>query len=87
MGLTKIHMIKILKYVEDLSYEKKDTTWLIDNTEEFCQEKAVYNAIMESISIIDDSGGTGAKSRGSIPTILSDALSVSFDNSNRPTIL
>ena len=71
----------ILKYIEDLSYEKKDTTWLIDNTEEFCQERAIYNAIMESINIIDDKGKTKNLSKGSIPTLLSDALSVSFDNS------
>lgn len=54
-----------------------DLDWLLDNTEKFCQEKAVYNAIMESIHIIDDK--SGKKSKGSIPQILSDALSVSFD--------
>ena len=51
--------------------------WLLDNTENFCQEKSVYNAIMESIHILDDK--TGKKSKGAIPEILSDALSVSFD--------
>jgi replicative DNA helicase len=54
-----------------------DRQWLIDTTEKFCQEKALYNAIMESISIIDDN--EGRKDKGSIPEILSDALSVSFD--------
>lgn len=53
--------------------------WLLDETEKFCQEKALYNSIMESISILDDK--TGKKSKGSIPQILTDALSVSFDSS------
>lgn len=57
--------------------EKNDLEWLLDSTEKFCQEKAIYNAIMDSIHIIDDK--TGNKSKGSIPQILSDALSVSFD--------
>ena len=58
--------------------EAPDLQWLLDRTEKFCQEKAVYNAIMESIQIID--GKDKKSSSGSIPTILSDALSVSFDN-------
>jgi hypothetical protein len=52
--------------------------WLIDQTEKFCQEKAVYNAIMESIHIID--GEDEDKTKQAIPEILSNALSVSFDN-------
>jgi len=52
---------------------------LLDKTEEFCQEKAVYNAIMESIGIID--GRDKEKTKGAIPEILSKALSVSFDSS------
>jgi hypothetical protein len=51
--------------------------WLLDQTEKFCQEKAVYNAIMSSIQILDDK--TGKTSKGGIPQILSDALGVSFD--------
>ena len=51
--------------------------WLIDQTEKFCQEKAVYNAIMASIQILDDK--SGKTSKGAIPQILSDALGVSFD--------
>lgn len=53
--------------------------WLIDQTEKFCQEKAIYNGIMESIKILDDK--SGQLSRGSIPKVLSDALAVSFDTS------
>jgi len=56
---------------------KTDLQWLLDQTEKFCQEKAVYNAIMRSISILDDK--TGQISKGAIPQVLSDALAVSFD--------
>jgi archaellum biogenesis ATPase FlaH len=51
--------------------------WLLDNTEKFCQEKAVYNAIMDSIKIIDKKDEK--RNKGSIPQILTEALSVSFD--------
>ena len=57
--------------------DKTDQEWLIDETENFCKERAVYNAIMESIHIIDGKSKTQAPN--SIPGILSDALSVSFD--------
>ena len=53
--------------------------WLVDQTEKFCQDKAIYNAIMSSINILDDK--TGSKSKGAIPQILSEALAVSFDTS------
>jgi replicative DNA helicase len=67
----------LTEYVSGLVKEEQDDKqWLVDTTEKFCQEKALYNAIMESISIID---GDGKKDKGAIPEILSDALSVSFD--------
>tara|TARA_X000001036_G_scaffold403929_1_gene410870 strand:+ start:1184 stop:2440 length:1257 start_codon:yes stop_codon:yes gene_type:complete len=53
-----------------------DTEYLINETEKWCKEKAVYNAIMESIQIID---GKTEKSDGAIPEILSEALGTSFD--------
>jgi len=56
-----------------------DIEWLVDQTEKFCQDKAIYNAIMESIKIIDDKAKN--LSKGSIPQLLSDALAVSFDTS------
>lgn len=52
--------------------------WLIDQTEKFCQDKAIYNAIMKSIQILDSDKDKLGK--GAIPQILSDALSVSFDS-------
>jgi len=54
-----------------------DTEYLINETEKWCKEKAVYNAIMESIQIID---GKTEKSDGAIPEILSEALGTSFDH-------
>ena len=55
-----------------------DQQWLLDETEKFCQDKAVYNAIMESIAILD--GKAGDKTKGSIPQVLTEALGVSFDS-------
>ena len=69
----------VVAYINDIVYDKKDPQWLVDNAEKFCQEKAVYNAIMESISIID--GNAKENDKGSIPTILADALGVTFDDS------
>lgn len=54
-----------------------DEAWLLESTETFCQEKALHNAILESIHILDGSSKTLGK--GSIPSLLTDALSVSFD--------
>ena len=66
--------------INDLThYEETKIDWLVDQTEKFCQEKAVYNAIMSSIQILDNSAGQ--ESKGAIPQILSDALAVSFDSS------
>ena len=54
-----------------------DTDYLITEAEKWCKERAVYNAIMDSITIID--GKDKLRSEGAIPEILSDALGVSFD--------
>lgn len=51
--------------------------WLADSTEKFCQDKAIYNSIMESIEILD---GKTKKDKGHIPTLLTEALAVSFDS-------
>ena len=57
--------------------EKIDDKWLLDTTEKWCQDRAVYNAIMESISIID--GKHQSLTKNALPDILTKALSVSFD--------
>lgn len=51
--------------------------WLVDTTEEFCKDRAIHNALLESISIIDDE--KSKKSKGEIPDLLSKALAISFD--------
>lgn len=56
---------------------KENIQWLLEKTEEWCQEKAVYNAVMESIQILD---GKTDKEKGAIPKVLQDALGVSFDS-------
>jgi len=71
---------KCFELVDELksSTEVSRQDWLAEQTEKFCQEKALHNAILESIQILDEKSKTD-KSKGSIPQILSDALSVSFD--------
>lgn len=64
--------------ISNLEASDNKPEWLIDNTEKFCQEKALYNGIMKSINIMDDK--SGKSSPGLIPQILSDALAVSFDS-------
>ena len=59
------------------SKEEIDEQWLVDTTEKWCQDRAIYNAIMESISIIDGKHETLTK--GALPDLLSKALGVAFD--------
>lgn len=66
-----------LQEIEAHSKEQTEVQWLVDRTEKFCQEKAVYNAVLGAISILD--GKDKSKDKGAIPSILSDALAVSFD--------
>ena len=69
-----------LKLLESITNETDEAniSWLLDSTEKFCQDRAIYNAVVESISILDEKG-RNTRDKGSIPDILSDALSVSFD--------
>ena len=69
----------IVEEIPDQSDQLSNVDWLVDKTEKFCQDKAIYNAIMASIQVMDDN--TGKLSKGSIPQLLSDALAVSFDTS------
>ena len=68
---------KVLEVVETLSDAEVDLNWLVETTEKFCKEKAVYNAVLESIKIID--GKDKQKQIDAIPDVLSDALAVAFD--------
>ena len=71
-----------VKQINDTSKELNDTPvdnqWLLDITEKWCRDRAIYLALMESIHIAD--GEDDKKNRDAIPSILSDALAVSFDN-------
>ena len=69
------HAVEILP--EIFKTEKIDNEWLIDKTEKWCQDRALHNAVMESISIID--GKHQSLSKNALPEILSDALAVNFD--------
>ena len=64
--------------LDSLAYdEKTDQTWLVNTTEKFCQDKAIYNAVRQSILVLD--GKAKELDKGAIPQLLSDALGVSFD--------
>ena len=67
--------LSVISSLEDVPVEKN---WVVDTTEKWCRDRAIYLALMESIHIAD--GEDEKKSRDSIPLILSDALAVSFDN-------
>ena len=66
---------EINKSLNDFPVENQ---WLLDTTEKWCRDRAIYLALMESIHIAD--GNNEKKNRDAIPSILSDALAVSFDN-------
>ena len=69
------HAVEIMPSIFDT--EQIDDKWLVDTTEKWCQDRAVYNAIMQSITIIDGKHQTLTKN--ALPDILSKALAVSFD--------
>jgi replicative DNA helicase len=77
--LGEIEFKKCVSIADDMfkEGEKSDTLWLVEQTEKFCKEKAIYNGIMESIGIIE--GKDKEKTQNAIPEIMSKALSVSFD--------
>ena len=68
----------LLDYLEGQKNEQSDITWLLETTEKFCQDKAIYNAVVSSIKILDEPEKS-KDDKGAIPKLLTDALSVSFD--------
>jgi len=64
--------------VNTISYEETDLQWLLDTTEKFCKDRAVHNAVLDGIKILDNKDKT--RTPEAIPSILADALAVSFDN-------
>ena len=69
---------EVTTYLNDISSEPVQEDWLVDSTEKWCKERAIYLALVESISIAD--GHDIKKGVDSIPSILSEALAVGFDN-------
>ena len=80
-NLSEDELKNAMQSLETIANDKEESKvdWLVDKTEKFCQEKAVYNAVLSSISILD--GKDKNHDKGAIPKILSDALAVSFDSS------
>jgi len=81
-NLTDDEVEKCETYLEEIGKTKGEESkiqWIVDRTEQFCQEKAIYNAVLGAISILE--GKDKTQDKGAIPKVLSDALAVSFDNS------
>lgn len=76
-GLSEDEFKLVKEKLSTLESKPADLQWLVDQTEKFCKDKAIYNAISTSIKIIDDK--TGKLTQGSIPSLLETALAVSFD--------
>ena len=76
--LTETEVKEIREITNSFSDISAEYEWLIETTEKWCRDRAIYLALMESIHIAD--GNDEKKNRDAIPTILSDALAVSFDN-------
>lgn len=76
--ITEGELPALSEWLQSAEVESVDKEWIIDQTEKYCKDKAVYNAIMDSIQIIDGRD----KNRGpdSLPDLLSKALQVGFDN-------
>jgi replicative DNA helicase len=68
---------EITDLISSLEESPSEFNWLVNTTEKWCRDRAIYLALMESIQLAD--GKDESKGRDAIPTILSDALSVSFD--------
>ena len=69
---------EIINTLDKPSDSKDITPWLLEQSETFCQDKAIYNAVVNAIAILEGNEKTHL-SKGAIPTVLSDALAVSFD--------
>ena len=76
--LTETEYKEVREINQTLDKVETNTEWLVDATEKWCRDRAIYLALMSSIKIAD--GQDNNKGRDAIPHILSDALAVSFDN-------
>ena len=69
---------QIKDYINTIQNTEQDEQWLLDTTEKWCKDRAVHNAVLSGIKILDNKDKT--RTPEAIPGILSDALAVSFDN-------
>jgi replicative DNA helicase len=76
-GLAEVDYQQARSTIENLQAENTNVNWLVETTEKWCRDKAIYNALHESIGIINDPDGS--KSKDGIPDILTAALAVAFD--------
>ena len=76
--LTEQNYKDIKEVVNSLTNDEVDQKWLIDTTEKFCKDRAIYNAVVDGISIIE--GRDSNRKPDALPSLLTDALAVSFDN-------
>ena len=76
--LSETEIKEIRETSQSLHNAPVENQWLLDTTEKWCRDRAIYLALMESIHIAD--GNDEKKNRDAIPSILSNALAVSFDN-------
>ena len=77
-GISDEQHQNIVRLIRDIDDERSDPEWIVDTTEKWCKERAIYLALMESIKIAE--GNDDKQTTNAIPNILSDALAVSFDN-------
>lgn len=83
--LTETQFTETKELIAEIKNDRKNQTeayepdWLLDKTEEFCKDKALFNALMQAIQIVDGDKSGDRLSAGTIPGLLSDALGVSFD--------
>lgn len=76
-GLSQAEFEDAVRVIEALEKPEVDHDWLVDNTESFCQDKGLFNALTHAIDIAD--GNDKGVGRGEIPKLLADALGISFD--------
>ena len=77
-GLNEEQYKEVFNIIQELDPTEHNKDWLYKETEKFCKDKAVYNAILSSVAIID--GRDKSKSEDGIPSLLQEALGICFDN-------
>jgi len=71
--------VDLLKTIHADRKEPSDIAWLTNQTEKFCKDSALYNAVLEAVQLMDDTNKDRKKPKEAIPDLLTQALAVSFD--------